>query len=135
MTSPSLELQGALYTALTQDAALSALVNGRVYDAVPQNVEFPYVELGPETVVPFRPEGIAAGQHDIQIDCWARGQGMAGVKAITAAVKAVLESGAVTLSVNAVSNLFVRSIRHVDDPDGSTTHGIVSISLYAEETA
>lgn len=51
---PSLALQGAMYSALTADAALSALgLGGRVYDNVPATAVFPFVKIGEDVVNVF----------------------------------------------------------------------------------
>lgn len=43
--SPIWQVQQALYEVLSIDASLSAIVNG-VYSNVPQNQDFPYVQIG-----------------------------------------------------------------------------------------
>ena len=45
MASPSLELQGAIVARLKASAGLTALISGRVYDAVPTFADKLTVEL------------------------------------------------------------------------------------------
>lgn len=54
---PALALQKAVIAALRADAAVSALVAGRVYDEPPQGVEAPYVRIGNVDVSPLRMDG------------------------------------------------------------------------------
>lgn len=83
----SAPLQAALYDLLTADAALSALVGGHVYDAVPPGEVPPlYVALGAERVRE-RSDGTGAGaQHDITVSVITGAAGFAQAKVAAGAV-------------------------------------------------
>ena len=51
MSEPSLELQGAILTALKADAGVDALIADRIYDKVPPAPTFPYVTISDDQVV------------------------------------------------------------------------------------
>ncbi len=76
MTSPALELQGAIVERLRELPALSDLVAGRVYDDVPSEemretdtgAAWPYVSMGPTDEVSDDAECITAFEISFQIE-------------------------------------------------------------------
>ena len=64
----SAPLQAAVYVRLASDAALSALVGGAVYDALPPGpAPALYVVLGPETVKDASDQTGRGAQHDFTV--------------------------------------------------------------------
>lgn len=132
--SASNELQTLIYQRLTNDAGVAALVNGRVYDNPPSNADFPYISFGPSDVVEDDADCITGRIETIQIDCWSRYQGgFKEVKDIADAVKKALHRYAGELTVNALVEMTVQSVRHFRDPDGITSHGVVTVQAIVEE--
>ena len=83
----------AVYKALTDDAAVYALVGNRVYrhGMAPQGVTAPYVtwhEGGGTASNTFN--GADADQWRVQVDCWSDKDGQ--VETVAAAVRAVMEA-------------------------------------------
>ena len=59
---PSLELQKAIVAALKADAAVTAIINGRIYDAVPGGATKPYVSFGPFQLLPEHGDCLYGGE-------------------------------------------------------------------------
>lgn len=134
MANPELELQGAIVARLKADPAVAALVNGRIYDAVPTNAAFPYISIGPVDAVDDDADCITGLIVAQQIDCWSRGVGFPEAKKIVDAVRAALHDreAQMPLSTNAMSFFQCRNSSTRRDPDGLTSHGILSFEAAIE---
>jgi hypothetical protein len=134
MANPELELQGAIVARLKADPAVTALVAGRIYDSVPQSAVFPYVTIGPIDSVGFDPDCITGFDVAQQIDCWSRAVGTPEVKKIIDAVRAALDDreADMPLATNGMVFFEHRTTRIVRDPDGLTSHGILSFEAAIE---
>ena len=88
------ELQGAIYAALTEDAALTALVGAEIYDApLPSGGALPlgeHVTLGEEVVKPFGSATSSGGVHDFGVVVHSTASGFSAAKVVSAAVGSVL---------------------------------------------
>lgn len=118
----TLPIQAAIVAALK--AALPALVGSRVYDRPPQDVAFPYVSLGAETLVPWEAQEMEGVEIDWQIDTWSRAGGRVECRQIMQAIREALHEQELAI----VGHAFVRGRLQLqltlDDPDGETVHGV-----------
>lgn len=133
MTSPTLELQGAIVARLKADAAVSALIAGRVYDAVPSNPTFPYVSFGPSDELSDDADCITGFDIAMQIDCWSRAVGFPEARRISDAVRAALVATDLPITANALVYFTHRQTRLFRDPDGLTSHAAISFEAFAEQ--
>ena len=131
------EIQKLLLDTLKADAGLMALVNG-VYDSPPvDTVRFAkpkeaFISFGPVDVVDDFAECIDGETHTVQIDVWSRTVGYIGCKRIVDTVKAILNRADLALATNALVEVKVPLARVFRDPDGVTSHGVVSVELMVE---
>jgi len=132
MTSPTLELQGAIVTALKAAAGVTALVGVRVYDMVPADSDFPYVSLGPTDEVSDDTDCTDGFEITLQIDCWSRKPGFPEVRQIADAVRQALKPE-LTLTDNALFYLQHITTRTFRDPDGLTSHAALTFEAFAEQ--
>jgi hypothetical protein len=128
MANPELEIQGAIVTRLKADSAVAALVNGRVYDSVPSGATFPYITIGPVDSVDDDADCITGLLVAQQIDVWSRAVGTPEAKKIVDAVRAALhdQEAALPLASNGMAYFEHRNSRISRDPDGLTSHGVLS---------
>lgn len=92
-------LQAAIYSALTGDATLAALVGSAIYDAVPSGTLPPiYVLLGTESVTDASDCTSAGALHRFSVSVITTNPGFAQAKAAAAAVSDVLHHADVDLS-------------------------------------
>jgi hypothetical protein len=142
--SPQAELQKVVYDALVGTPAVMALVNG-VWDQVPPKPFDPfkgphngYVAFGPLNAINDDAECIVSTESFLQIDCWSRQVGQVHCKRITDAVCAALHNRDMAYLEATSANGFV--LMQVDarqvlrDPDGATTHGVITLRCLVEET-
>lgn len=122
----SLALQTAVIAALIADAAVAALVAGRVYDHVPADPVWPFIRYGADLVVPFEATTIDGGEIDITLHAFARGFGRGEVKQILRAVQAALHEAPLGLADGYLLYLtHIRSRILEDQTEQSAWHGTV----------
>lgn len=90
-------LQQALYTKLTADATLMALVTG-VYDYVPQDAAFPYVMIGEIGISPLASAAGGGMDAAITLRALSREGGRKQAAAILERLHALLHRGTLSLS-------------------------------------
>lgn len=132
MASAEKELHGAIVQRLENDAAVSALVDDRIYGKVPASPVFPYVTIGPVDSVEDDADCILGLEVAQQIDCWSRAGGSEECKDIVDAVRAALHDYEPDLATNAVVFFQNRTSSVKKDPDGITHHGILGFEAAIE---
>ena len=75
-------LQQAIYTALTGDSTLMAMITG-VHDHVPQETAFPYVTIGESTARDWRTVGRKGAEATLILHAWSRSRGRKQAKQIS----------------------------------------------------
>ena len=133
MTSPSLELQGAIVARMKAFVDLTGLIDDRIYDRVPVEPAFPYVSWGPEQSVADDADCITGFEVFLQIDAWSRAVGFPEVKRVAEAVRAALHQYELPLADNALVSLEHRQTRFFRDPDGLTSHAVIEIVALVEQ--
>ncbi|BAL76003.1 DUF3168 domain-containing protein [Bradyrhizobium cosmicum] len=133
MTSPSLELQGAVVARLKAYPGLAALVEARVFDRVPEKAELPYLSWGPEQAISDDAEGITGFDVTIQIDAWSRKVGLPEVKRIAEQVRLALTEQELALDDNALVLVEHRQTRILPEPDGLTSHAAIEFAAFIEQ--
>ncbi|KIX79116.1 hypothetical protein SF23_02570 [Streptomyces sp. MBRL 10] len=116
-------VQQAVYTRLTGDPALAALITG-VYDHVPEDVVFDYVTIGEATEIPDNRHGGFGRQTTITLHVWSRYRGHARGLQIAARVTALLDHQPLTIvGLHHVSTRFEFSQTLTDpEPPGDIRH-------------
>jgi hypothetical protein len=133
MASPSLELQGAIVARLKAWAGLSATINGRVYDAVPGNAAFPYITVGEGDETSDDADCIDGFEISLDIDVWSRETGYVQAKRISDEVRKAIKSADLALPTNALVDFRHRQTRFLRDPDGLTSHAVMTFEGFAEQ--
>lgn len=133
MTSPSLELQGAVVARLASYPGLVELIGGRVYDRVPADATFPYVSIGADQMFSDDAECITGFEITFQIDAWSRAVGFPEVKRIAEQVRRALTDDDLELTDNAMLSLEHSQTRMMRDPDGLTNHAAIQFVAIIEQ--
>lgn len=135
MAAPANDLQKAIYEVLANDTGVSALVSGRIFDRVAREGDVaPLITFGPSDEVDADADCIDMADHSLQIDVWSEYQGgFRECKEITFAIKQALHGAVIDLETHALLDIRVAQIRHMRDPDGLTSHGVLSIEAMVEE--
>lgn len=122
-----LPLQGWMRQRLGANAVLRSLTGNRIYDRVPDKAKYPYVSFGPVEATQWADLGCLDGWEVFpQIDCWSQEVGYPECKKI---VDGVLDALGERQPIGFVNKFVVwelRAARVLRDPDGLTSHGIVT---------
>lgn len=134
MTAPSSEVQALIYAALVADTGVHAICADRILDRVKKDTQFPYVSFGPSDAVEDDADCITGRVITLQVDCWSRYQGgFREVQQLADAVEAALHRYEGELAVNALVELRWRGTRVLRDPDGQTSHAVVTVEATIED--
>jgi hypothetical protein len=126
MPSASWALQQSVFTRLTGDAPLLALLGApRLYDDVPQRADFPYLTFG-QTLARDWSTGTEDGnEHIFTLHVWSQARGKKEAHEIMGALRTALHDQSLTLPGHRLINLRHEHSEARRDPDGETIHGIV----------
>ncbi len=138
MTDPENELIIALRNALLADAAVTALVDDRIYDEIPSEngkkiARFPYISFGSVEALRADVECYVANDYTVQIDVWSREYGRTEASAIRNACKRALHGADLSVPDNALSNVYVERTLWQREPNGITKHAILTVGAIVEE--
>lgn len=124
MADASLALQGAINLKLRAEVAA---VGERVFDAVPADVAFPYIEIGE-----FQALDDGAQCHDGQelfatLHVWSRAVGQVECKQVAGAARGALHEAELDLGA-AFQFLEIahQDTRYLKDEDGLTSHAVLT---------
>jgi len=132
MSASAWALQKAIFTALTGDAILMAMIEA-VHDHVPENADFPYVTIGEDSVEEFGAKTFVGARHTLALHVWSRARGRLEAKDVIARLRAVLDGAALTLVGQTLVDLrFVGEETMLDD-DRLTYHGIARFRALTQE--
>lgn len=125
MSTASYEVQRAIYSTLSTDNALLALVTG-VYDDVPENTRYPYVSIGEDTETNKPSTFLAPGREStITIHIWSRADGFGEAKLIAETIITRLENTPLVLYRWQWTDTLYEFGQYMRDPDGITRHGVL----------
>ena len=133
MTSAAIELQKAVLTALSADAALGILMGEvRIHDHAPADVVFPYLTFGRTTVHDWSTDTEIGSEHIFTIHAWSKVKGKGEVLALAATVKSVLADADLELDGHLLINLRFEfeDVRYNDDL--SVYHAMVRFRAVTE---
>ena len=119
----SWELQQAVFTALTGDAPLMAMITG-IHDHVPEGAAFPYVTMGEASAIAWGAAGVDGVESTLILHVWSRSRGRKEVKQITAEMHRILHDADLAVTGHALIWLRFEQSRSLLDADGATYHGI-----------
>lgn len=131
-------LQTALYSALTGNAPLMALITG-VYADVQQpdlpedDADFPYVVIGQDNLTPFDTKTDNGASALCQIDVWSRQNNLIEAKTVASAIYDVLQKGSLTIPGADHILTRIESQAFSKDPDGHTKRGMVMARIIYDD--
>lgn len=122
MSDPSNAIQTAISNLLKADADVKAMA--RVYDVVPANAVFPYLQIGATQVLPATAQDYDGADVVQTIDGWSRAASRAEIKQLGAAVNAALTDADVLIDGYRLIECIIEQTQYLTDPDGKTFHGV-----------
>ncbi len=121
------DIQRALFARLTAYAPLSALVGQRVFDRITPNTASPYLTIFEAQLIEAGDDCTDGDEVSFDVHVWSRAVGSFEAKAIAGHVRKALHGFDLPLGDDhALIDLSFTDARFFRDPDGLTTHGVVS---------
>ena len=130
------ELQKAIRARLVAASAVTTLVPvANIVDRNGTPATFPSIIIGEGQTLPGG--DIARTRHDVALDLhiWQRETGLAFAKQVASAIRDALQDANWSATGLHVADLHVVSSRFLRDPNGTSSHGIISLSAIVLETA
>jgi len=118
-------LQERLYTTLNSDSNLTSTQGAAVYDEVPENASFPYVQIGRETSADYSTVDVTGSEVTINMDVWSQYKGSKEVKNLMDRIHTLLHDSSLSVTGHNLINMRLEFIDVLRDPDGITRHGIM----------
>jgi hypothetical protein len=126
-------LRAAIHDALTNDAALTALLGGpKIYDEPPRAAAFPYVTLGEMRIADFSTGNGAGEEHQLTLHAWSRQGGHREAHLVAGALLTALDDAPLALADHTLINFrfAVADVRR--EADGRTYHALVRFRAVTE---
>jgi hypothetical protein len=132
MTAPALELQKAIFAALTGDAATAALIGERVFDHAPADVPFPYVSFGRTSIYDWSTGTESGTEQLFTLHVWSKARGKAETLRVMERAQTVLDDAALSLDGHSLVNLRLEFSEVRYDDDISVYHGLLRFRAVTE---
>ena len=131
-------LQQCIYTALTGNAALMALITGVYADVQQPNLpendsDFPYVTIGNDVLTAWDTNTDFGASASCQIDVWSRQNNFMEAKAVGSAINNALHYQPLTITGSHHVQTRVESATYTPDPDGHTKRGMLLVRVLFDE--
>lgn len=126
-SDPALALQKAIVAALKGDPAVSAIVNGRIYDGVPANATKPFISFGLFQQLPEHGACLDGGESFITLDGWCVGPDTVQIKQLGAAICQTLDEAELVVDGQHLVELTIEQTQYLRDPDGITAHASITL--------
>jgi hypothetical protein len=128
VTGRSAQLQAAYLAKLKADAGVQAIFGNpiRCYEDVSLGATFPYITLGEDQDIPRLADCINGSEIIVTLHAWSRAGGYAEVKQGADAINDALHDAGYTLPNFAVSVFQRHGYHQMKDPDGLTTHAVIT---------
>ncbi|TPM92727.1 DUF3168 domain-containing protein [Mesorhizobium sp. B2-1-3A] len=120
------ELQKAIYAALTTPEL--PIVGAKVFDTVPSDTAAPYIHIGSSQMLDDGTDCADGWEVFTDIDIWSEPDMGSKLEVMTIGAAVVPRLLAVT-NVDGFTVVIssIENVRYLDDPDGVSKHGIISV--------
>ncbi len=128
MTDASLLLQGGLFQALRTHAGVQSSAGDRIYDHVPDDVVFPYVNFASSHLTAEMTDCGHSYEVFQDIHVWSRDTGFPELKNLCADIR----DAAATLTLGEGELVLLNHVttRHLQDPDPTIRHGVITFQAF-----
>ncbi|CAL8981546.1 hypothetical protein RHODGE_RHODGE_02829 [Rhodoplanes serenus] len=128
----TLPLQAAIIAALKGDAAVAAIVSGRIYDRPPPEAVKPYVSFGVVQALPETADEYDGAEITVQLDVWSAKPTTVEAKRIGAAIRAALHGADLAITGHRLVSIEIEQARYITEPDGLTQHAVLIFTARTE---
>ncbi|MHC2677520.1 hypothetical protein ACVI1J_009683 [Bradyrhizobium diazoefficiens] len=134
-TDPAADLWAAIEAKLRSDQALSALIDGRIFDRVPAKPDYPLVTIGNMQVIPESADGVDAAETAVTIHVWDQFKQVDKSRQVGGAVINLLHDEQLQTVSSGTQSVLLESASYLRDPDGVTNHAVLTFSVLTDANA
>lgn len=132
-TDPVAPIQRGIFAALVADESLAELVDGRVYDHVPENAVYPYVTVGEAIAAPDNTlDGYGADTVAV-VHVWSEYRGFVEPNAIGGLVVGILDRQPMRIEGHRVVAVRWKQTTPMKDPNPRVRHTVVRLQVVTEQ--
>tara|TARA_B100000780_G_C20923725_1_gene368076 strand:- start:249 stop:650 length:402 start_codon:yes stop_codon:yes gene_type:complete len=118
-------LQTAIFSRLSTDNNLTAVLGAKVFDDIPENTSYPYVQLGEDTAIDYSTKDSTGSEVSVNLDVWSRYRGSLEAKNIMDRIHTLLHDSSLSVTGSNFINMRFEFSDIIRDPDGITRHGVM----------
>jgi Protein of unknown function (DUF3168) len=134
MTAPAVELQKAIFSSLSGDTALVALLgSARIFDRAPANVAFPYITFGRTSIYDWSTGTESGTEQLFTLHIWSKAKSKKEALDIMEVVRERLNDASLALDGHQLVNLRLEFAEARHDDDLSVHHGLLRFRAVTEE--
>ncbi|ALK10123.1 DUF3168 domain-containing protein [Blastochloris viridis] len=131
--SAAVPLRAAIFAALSQDAALAAMLGGaKIYDEPPKALDYPFVTLGEAEMRDASTMTEPGEETTLTLNVYSRQGGHREAHAMVGAVMEALVDAPLALAGHHLANLRIATAEVRRDGDGRTYRGRIRIRAVTE---
>jgi hypothetical protein len=135
MTAPAAELQKAIFSSLSGDATLVALLgSARIFDNAPANVAFPYITFGRTSIYDWSTGTESGTEQLFTLHIWSKAKSKKETLDIMEVVRERLNDASLPLDGHQLVNLRLEFAEARHDDDLSVHHGMLRFRAVTEES-
>lgn len=120
----------AVHIAIYDALVAAGVSGGRVYDDVPEVPTFPYTQIGVSQTITDDVTCRDGGDEFLDLHVWSRQRGQVETKQIMDAIHVALHDQPLTVTGRDATLVRVDRTRTLEDPDGLTRHGVVTVRVH-----
>jgi Protein of unknown function (DUF3168) len=133
MTAPAAELQKAIFSALSNDTELSALLGGvRIFDQAPANVAFPYITFGRTSIYDWSTGTESGTEQLFTLHIWSKEKGKKETLDIMELARVRLDDASLPLDGHHLVNIRLEFAEARHEDDLSVHHGLLRFRAVTE---
>ena len=125
MSLSQFALQTAIYSKLSNDSNLTSVLGASVFDDIPENTPYPYVQLGEDDASDYSTKDQNGSEVAVNIDIWSRYRGSLEAKNIMDRIHTLLHDSSLSVTGSNFINMRFEFSDIIRDPDGITRHGVM----------
>jgi len=118
-------LQTAIYTKLSTDNELTVTLGAKVFDDIPEETAYPYVQIGEDVAGDWSTKDATGSEITVHLDVWSRYRGSLELKNIMDRIHTLLHDSSLSVTGTNFINMRFEFSDTIRDPDGITRHGVM----------
>lgn len=109
--------------------AIKTLAGGRVYDRVPDNAAYPYIQIAASQMLQSDPQGRTGGEEYLDLQVVSRGRGWKEAQGIADQIHDALNGATLTIPGRSSAYSEIDRVATLEGQDGVTFRVLVTVKI------